>query len=378
VQHSPSKVSFSPHYAARIAHQCVPLFVFVTVMGCAKPASTNVSKEAKPPSISGPVSENKSLLLAHDVGRVLTGTVVEHRFQVTNPFPFPVSVLSDSDITKSCGCTTLDLSRRELPPGASSDVLMRVNTQGKSGKFSVSGLVQWTWDSEHSWPVHLILKGNADPVLAAEPINLRFSSQEISGHIEKEVVLFAGSPVSWSTLKAAADPPYAEVISSKIDHGRVKLKLRATPPKNLREFSATLFLSAALEKSPDSQVPNCRLAIPINGVQELGIRIAPSTVFAQIERRSSQALARFIVVGSDLPQGPNPIASVSCEELPVSWKVHAMAPSAGSSGGRPCQIDLFVSSLDETRAHPERRKISVRLTDHRSVDVPVVFIRPAN
>src|ERR1700730_9563604 len=170
------------------------LIVCLTIAGCCRPTSSSVSREASATPLSERVLEIKSLSLAHDVGRVLTGAIVEHRFQIANHYACPIMVQSEADIVKSCGCTTLKLTKRDLAPGDSAEAVMRVNTQGKSGDFTVSALVEWTCSGQQRWPVHLLLQGKANPVLAAEPVHLQFSFDEVHGRVAKELELIGNLP----------------------------------------------------------------------------------------------------------------------------------------------------------------------------------------
>ena len=67
----------------------------------------------------------------YNFGEIKAGEVVEHTFQLRNTGIAPLII---SDIQTTCGCTTPDFEKGKLiSPGESTDVLVRFNSQGKSG-----------------------------------------------------------------------------------------------------------------------------------------------------------------------------------------------------------------------------------------------------
>jgi rhodanese-related sulfurtransferase len=67
----------------------------------------------------------------YDFGSVLEGTLVTHRFVITNAGTSP---LEDLRAVSKCGCTTSSLSTTKLAPGASAEVEVTFNTSGYGGK----------------------------------------------------------------------------------------------------------------------------------------------------------------------------------------------------------------------------------------------------
>lgn len=67
----------------------------------------------------------------YDFGSVLEGTLVTHRFVITNVGNSP---LEDLRAVSKCGCTTSSLSTTKLAPGESVEVEVTFNTSGYGGK----------------------------------------------------------------------------------------------------------------------------------------------------------------------------------------------------------------------------------------------------
>ncbi|UBM60694.1 DUF1573 domain-containing protein [Marinilongibacter aquaticus] len=69
---------------------------------------------------------------SHDFGEVSEGPVARYSFKVTNTGTAPVVI---SSARASCGCTTPDWSKDPIMPGASSEIKVGYNTQGRIGPF---------------------------------------------------------------------------------------------------------------------------------------------------------------------------------------------------------------------------------------------------
>lgn len=67
----------------------------------------------------------------HFFGEVKEGDVVEHVFQFTNTGQVSLIIY---DARSTCGCTVPEFPKEPIPPGASSQMRVRFNTQNKTGQ----------------------------------------------------------------------------------------------------------------------------------------------------------------------------------------------------------------------------------------------------
>lgn len=67
----------------------------------------------------------------HFFGQVKEGEVVEHTFRFTNTGPVALIIY---DARSTCGCTVPEFPKEPIPPGESSQMLVRFNTQNKTGQ----------------------------------------------------------------------------------------------------------------------------------------------------------------------------------------------------------------------------------------------------
>lgn len=63
-------------------------------------------------------------------GAITEGAVVKHVFKFKNVGPVPLVI---SDIQTSCGCTVPDWQRTPIQSGASSEIKVQFNSEGKEG-----------------------------------------------------------------------------------------------------------------------------------------------------------------------------------------------------------------------------------------------------
>jgi hypothetical protein len=253
---------------------------------------------------------------------------------------------------------------------------MRVDTAGKSGHFSVSGMLLWTVGERKPWPVHLFLEGTANAVLSADPFQIQFSATDIRDQAVKQLSLYSNLPVNWSTLRVHSEPPYVEVTDESSAKDHFKVKLRAVPPTESREFSATLFFTVGLADPSNAEIKDCSLAVPVNGVQQIGIQVAPSVVLIRFPGNSPEGSAHFILRGNDLPRGPRPIDSIVCDGFEASWELREVT-SQSATGLRMLHVDLKLSRRDGVTGDSTRpRRVAIRMVDRVPLEVPLVVVQP--
>lgn len=312
--------------------------------------------------------------LAHDVGSVVEGTKVEHTFVTRNVLQVPITIADETDMEKTCGCTTLEPSARRLAPGESATVRMRVDTTGKSGRFRVGGVIRWRLENGESWPVNLRIEGIAKTILASQPGIVRFSATDVANKSTKELLVFNSREVDWSTLNVQIDSPYATLVESSVHSDHLRLLLRACPPADVSDFSATLRVTANLTEA-HGDITHCALAVPVQASQRIGVHVSPRVVFANWSRKFNKGTTRFLV--RELTSAsPELIASISCDGFRVTWAAKNISPPRATPH-HTLQVELGLSSPDDpafdlTQAGP----IHVRLASGRTIEVPVYFVAP--
>ena len=348
------------------ATKCQLLLVAAAILG----TGCNRSLEAT----SGAPSQERDaqVRLVHDAGTVLAGVKVEHVFDVTNPWDVAVRIVDDLDIEKSCGCLTLEPSKRCLSPGERATIRMTVNTHGKHGHFRVGGLVRWKSEAGKPWPVQVFLEGAATGVLTARPGLVQFSREEVAAKSVKDISIYNGVEIDWSQTHFQVDPPYAELVEQKVFADHIRLSLKPCPPTDVVEFSATLHCGATLAPA-DHGVEQSVLAIPVQGVQAVDLQVMPRAVFGSWSAESKKATARFLVRGRTVGSATD-IHAISCDGFEAAWVAREVESSAATEY-RTQQIELSLSELSQTASKPSQsRTMHIAFVDGQSLKVPIYLV----
>lgn len=92
-----------------------------------------------------------------DFGEVTEGAVVEHKFKFTNTGKVPLTILK---ARSSCGCTIPEYPEEPIPPGGSSEITAKFNTEGKHNQQKkIIHITANTYPAETS----VLLKGIVNP-----------------------------------------------------------------------------------------------------------------------------------------------------------------------------------------------------------------------
>ena len=344
----------------------VAVLVFVVLLGTVGWLPSHDTTAAAPSrALSG-------MDLVHDVGSIIEGTRVKHAFTTKNNLPVPIAIVDDSDVEKSCGCTTLECSPRRLSPGEEAIVTMRVNTTGKSGHFRVGGLIRWRAENGESWPVNLYIEGKATTILASQPGIVRFSQTDVAERSIKELLVFNSRDVDWSTSNVQIDPPYVSIVEKSVRSDHIRLLLSASPPSDAPDFSATLQLTAELAEA-EGDATRCSLAVPLQGSQNVDVHVSPRVAFANWSREFNKGETRFLVRGLASTSSAS-VSSISCDGFRSVWAAKDISPLT-STVHRTIQIELDLTNPDNPDFDlTQPRIVRIALAGGRSLEVPVYFV----
>ncbi len=90
--------------------------------------STKTALNAPVDSANAPVMKFETE--THDFGKINEGDKVTYEFKYTNTGKTPLII---SDAYATCGCTTPEISKDPIAPGAASTVKVTLNSAGKQG-----------------------------------------------------------------------------------------------------------------------------------------------------------------------------------------------------------------------------------------------------
>ena len=179
-----------------------------------------------------------------DFGTVRSGTAVEHDYVVENNGTAAVRI---SQVRSSCGCTVVQASKEDIPPGGKSSVHVRFDTTGRNGRQHKSIYVQTT-DPLQSLLICQItgditgtrpVTGNPVPAASGTPVIVASSSSKTV-------------PAS-SAMKSPVvyDGPRLSITETQHDFGRVRQGSRPEHPFLCRNTGKGRLILSQVRASAD-------------------------------------------------------------------------------------------------------------------------------
>lgn len=177
---------------------CVVLLIAITLLWGLALRTLFISREQQQSASSPSAFEN---YYEYDVGKVLSGEVVSNAFVFTNTTGELLRISDDTDVRKDCGCAAVEPETRELQPGDSTKVIVKVVTRGRSGHFAHGGTVAWSPPNGKSIEAIFKLHGEILLALESHPTSLGFGPDEVNGRVTKEIKFTASVPLDWANAK---------------------------------------------------------------------------------------------------------------------------------------------------------------------------------
>jgi hypothetical protein len=122
---------------------CMPLLAWSSAVVPAQAPQSNVS--VQDPNV-------------WDFGTAKTGAVLEHTFLLANDSALDLKI---KDTTTSCGCTVSEIKKKQLKPGESTTISIKLDTKGYSGP--VKQFVYVNTDSIEKPIMRFSVKANVVP-----------------------------------------------------------------------------------------------------------------------------------------------------------------------------------------------------------------------
>jgi hypothetical protein len=182
-----------------------PAFLFLLVICCGL-VFAGVIRVVQSRRIK--VANDRGLTIAdtpRDIGSVLVGSPIQTSFILNNNSSGPISI---SKIQPSCGCASVDLSKRTLVPGDTAilHVVLKAGTREQTRVITIA----ITWSHDNGKPEALISMAKLSvkdySVLNLEPENLEieFSTTEAASQKVEVLVRKGHYPVKWDGLDVQA------------------------------------------------------------------------------------------------------------------------------------------------------------------------------
>lgn len=220
---------------------------------------------------------------AIDLGDRIAGKAVEHIVLVRNEGPANIRL---GQPTTSCGCSSVDVAKPNLPPGAATDVVVNLNVTTKHDAQQVIQIDIPINEPPNAGSIHLVVLVRAIVPLSADPSSLRLSGaaeerQSARIRVSKHV------PVGVKEISVVPEGPVVVSVNGKTEADEFTLSAIASMPPQTDRWNGRVVIRTDHLEFPI-------LEIPIELETRLPLRAnPPSVVFMP---RSSTNAEKTVVV----------------------------------------------------------------------------------
>jgi hypothetical protein len=299
-----------------MANRSLPLVAFLscslaTLVGCqGNPPNAISADEACKPAPSD--------VRTHDFGEVITGEELSHVFSFTNDSDEFLGLNPTAGIQKDCGCEDVQVRASELAPGAATDVLVKLNTTEKVGRFAYGGVVTWRTRSGREIATRFAVRGLARRAVTSSPSVVHFDPEDVRLRRSKEVRFTAQCPVQWELAKVVGSQPLVHIIDRQISGNLLICKIQSTVPEDAEQATGELSLKVPMI-NPSRTLSVVGTSVPVSARQEIEFAVNPKLVMARQDRQTGKAWVRLQVSGKKV--SGKRMKGIRCEGFAVDWSM---------------------------------------------------------
>jgi len=216
------------------------------------------------------VPKDPPAVIVHDFGTVPQGTLLNHRFTITNIYAVPMQV---SDPRVSCGCTSGSVSKRVLQPRESCYLDLTMDARKFSGNRAVTIWVDF--GPQYRSTAVLRVQANSRADIAMNPGRLDFGVVAQGRQTAQSIELqYLGGMPDWQILRADAgerSPVEVAVQSTTHQRGRIAYVVTATLKADAPSGSLHGQIQL-LTNDPSNPV----VAVNVGGIIQAPFRVEPA------------------------------------------------------------------------------------------------------
>ena len=243
-----------------------------------------------------------------DFGTVRSGTAVEHDYVVENNGTAAVRI---TQVRSSCGCTVVQASKEDIPPGGKSTIHVRFDTTGRSGRQHKSIYVQTTDPVQSLLTCQLTgditgnspVAGNPVPVAPGTSVAVTSSSSQ---------TVPASSPMKPPVVY---DGPRLSITETQHDFGRVRQGSKPEYPFVFRNTGKGRLILSQVQSSthwietiirPAELIPGKegRVWVKVNTAKQVGKQSATVTLATNDPQVPELILSVTVEIEPERPARP--------------------------------------------------------------------------
>ncbi len=225
----------------------------------------------------------------HDFGEVWIKPTLKHTFVVTNT---GAAVLKILNVKPSCGCTTNGKYDREIPPGGTGRIPLKLRTSNLT-KFTKRVTV--TTNDPRNASFKLSLTGTVKPYVTATPRSLRLSgvkpTEEISEIVRLSVV---SDDVALQVVESSKASGFRATLQPGPEPKTYDLTIVGQPPFKEGTNSAKILINTGVADQPT-------ITIPVIVNVPYRVQIKPTKLFVRNSARAGRPYQVTVTNNGDTP-----------------------------------------------------------------------------
>jgi len=160
-----------------------------------------------------------------NAGEILEGKPIVHEFILLNNGKNPIKI---KNVLASCGCTAVKFDK-EIPPSGKGKIVLRVRTQGYSGRISKRATV--FTDSKNIKQFKLIINAIVKPIYKIKPNKFIFLRKSIGEQSKSEIIVNSDIYPNFKIKKIDAFPK--DKIKTEFSKEKEGWKIKLIFPKDM-------------------------------------------------------------------------------------------------------------------------------------------------
>jgi len=221
-----------------------------------------------------------------DIGERDRNTVAEHVFVVQNKAKSKVRI---SDVRRSCGCLSVDLSKKDLQPNETAEVAIAVDLRSYYDALKARVLVMY--DSVDSGSLELTVVGQVVDLVKVWPPRVVILDAPRDEAQEANIKILAAKGVlPFRILNAGSTSPSIRVSPKELGKSKEHcLTVHTVPPLEVGPTEATIVIKTDLEIRKEIKVP-VSVRVPED------IVVTPNMIVLREQEEKGSLATRFVKI----------------------------------------------------------------------------------
>lgn len=274
---------------------------------------------------------------SHDFGGVARGSKVEFHFVFTNIYEEDVHVAA---VRSSCGCTSVEVTKRDLKTWEKAAVVANFNTRSFLGQRSATLTV--TIDKPFYAEVQLRVEGYIRSDIVLHPEGIDFGNLPQGTPAERSIDISYAGRTDWEILEVKSSLPFLEtnLVETRRGDGLVAYQLLA----RLREDAPAGYLvDEILLTTNDRRL--IQFPVSVQGRVMSAVSVSPASLHLGVVAPGHEVSKKLVVKG----QTPFRILRIECDDPDFHFEV--------ADAARPLHVVpvTFTASSQSGKVHREIR-----------------------